>query len=194
MAPKNKTKHQVFDKLNSEEGSTHLIECTGKGLSGSGCSAWVPLWMPRKIPKLNDFTDRPFLCGYCATSEIQTLTSEVQELKEQLLGERQQNATDESSKLLSVFNSDANKQYGRRENIRKFGVRETAEEDPYEKVVEVAGKIGVTIKRVDISVCHRLASRSGLRPIIVKFVRRETKFQIMKHKKNIEKFNLTVVH
>ena len=65
-------------------------------------------------------------------------------------------------------------------------MRETAEEDPYEKVVEVAGKIGVTIKRDDISVCHRLASRSGIRPIIVKFVRRETKFQIMKHKKSLK--------
>ena len=54
-----------------------------------------------------------------------------------------------------------------------------ADEDVYQKIVDVAIKMGRQISETDISICHRVPSRNLKkdegRPIIVKFVRRLTK-------------------
>ena len=85
-----------------------------------------------------------------------------------------------------MFLSDANEQYGRREKVRIFGVEEQTGEDVYQKVVDVVKATGVEICQNDISVCHSLPARgqSG-KPIIVKFVRRETKLALMKKKSGL---------
>ena len=82
--------------------------------------------------------------------------------------------------------SDANEQYGRRENVRMFVVEEQTGEDVYQQVVDVVKGTGVEICKSDISVCHRLPARgqSG-KPIIVNFVRRETKLALMKKKSGL---------
>ena len=84
-------------------------------------------------------------------------------------------------------------QYGRRENVRVYGVPETAGEDTTEKVVALARRIDVNVSTADISVSHRLPSskRRGPsqperhRPIIVKFVRREQKVQLLRNKRRL---------
>ena len=85
-----------------------------------------------------------------------------------------------------MFLSDANEQYGRRENVRIFGVEEQTGEDVYQQVVDVVKGTGVETCKNDISVCHRLPARgqSG-KPIIVKFVRRETKLALLKKKSGL---------
>ena len=51
----------------------------------------------------------------------------------------------------------------------------------------MAADLGVSIKPDDISVSHRLpAARGNTRPIIAKFVRRETKTSLMKNKKSLK--------
>ena len=56
----------------------------------------------------------------------------------------------------------------------------------YQQVVDMVKRTGVEICKIDISLCHRLPARgqSG-KPIIVKFVRRETKLAMMKKKKGL---------
>ena len=85
-----------------------------------------------------------------------------------------------------MFLSDANEQYGRREDIRIFGVEEQTGEDVYQQVLDVVKGTGVEICKSDISVCHRLPARgqSG-KPNIVKFIRRETKLALMKKKSGL---------
>ena len=91
-----------------------------------------------------------------------------------------------TGKLSSLFNADSNEQYGRRDNGRIFGLKEEADEDVYQKVVDVAMKVG-QISKTDISICHRVPSKNLIndegRPIIVKFERRQTKSGPMAHKK-----------
>ena len=59
-----------------------------------------------------------------------------------------------------------------------------AGEDTDDLVRELAADIGVTLKSEDISVSHRLPGRPGsTQPIIVKFVRRNTKTAMMKSKR-----------
>ena len=51
-------------------------------------------------------------------------------------------------------------------------------------MVSLANKFRIDLKESDISVCHRLPThKDGPRPIIAKFVRRETKLSIMARKK-----------
>ena len=83
------------------------------------------------------------------------------------------------------FEIDKLAQYGRRENVRINGVPETEGENTDDVVIAIARDMGVDIDRRDISVSHRLPKPRALkdRPIIVKFVRRSTKTNIMKSKK-----------
>ena len=163
-----------------EEGSTHLIECTGKGPDkGKGCQSWVPTWLPKKIHR--GFMDRPFLCGFCAAAEVADLQSKLAKIaeKSQISGE-----------LSSLFNADSNQQYGRRDNVRIFGVEGAPNEDVYQAVIDVAEKAGCQVSRADISICHRVPSRNVKpgqgRPIIAKFVRRQTKIGLMTNKKKFK--------
>ena len=62
MLPKKvtQTKTTVSDEVfTDEDGKNHLIECSGPGQDGNGCVAWVPVWLPTRLPK--NFTERPFL-------------------------------------------------------------------------------------------------------------------------------------
>ena len=83
------------------------------------------------------------------------------------------------------FELDKLEQYGRRENIKIFGVPSSAEENTNDIVVKVASNMGVNISDEDISISHRLPSSRSDRPkpIIVKFVRRNVKTELMKKKK-----------
>ena len=121
------------------------------------------------------FTERPFLCGYCAFTEVEKLRKEAH-------GDSKVQET----RLSNLFSSDSNEQYGRREKVRIFGVEEQTGEDVYQQVVDVVKGIGVETCKSDISACHRLPAKgqSG-KPIIVKFVRRETKLALMKKKSGL---------
>ena len=147
-----------------------MMECSGPGQDGNGCVAWVPDWLSTRLPK--KFTERPFLCGYCVFTEVEKLRKEAH-------GDSKVPET----RLSNLFLSDANEQYGQRENVRIFGVEEQTGEDVYQQVVDVVKGTGVEFCKSDISVCHRLpARRQSVKPIIVKFVRRETKLALMKKK------------
>ena len=178
----------VSEKEKDEEGAVHLIECNGPGL-GKGCVAWVSTWLPKKLPK--NFMKRKFLCGFCAAAEIEKLKEEtveqvksVDEVKVKLAN----NVEQTKSGLASLFSSDAVEQYGRRDNIRIFGIKENADEDIYQEVINVAKCAGVNVTKSDISICHRVPSRATdkPRPVIVKFVRRELKHRVMSCKRKLK--------
>ena len=79
-----------------------------------------------------------------------------------------------AGEMSAVIEADSIEQYGRRENVRIFGVEEEQCEDVFAKVVSVAEKAGVSITPNDVSICHRLPSGgTGSKQLIAKFVRRE---------------------
>ena len=173
MPPKKvtQTRTSVSDEVFTEEdGKNHLIECSRPGQDGTGCVAWVPFWLLTGPPK--NFTEQPFLCGNCAFTEVEKLRKEAH-------GDSKVQET----RLSNLFLSVANEQYGRTENVRKFGVEEQTREDVYQQVVDVVERTGVETCKSEISVCHRLhAGRESGKPNIVTFVRRETKLALMKKK------------
>ena len=86
------------------------------------------------------------------------------------------------------FEIDRLEQYSRRENIRVFGVAETADESTNDVIVQVAADMGVDITERDISVSHRIGKKTGTKPraIIAKFVRCDTKTAIIRNKSNLK--------
>ncbi len=66
-------------------------------------------------------------------------------------------------------------------------VPETADENTNDVVIDLASDMGVHIDEHDICVSHRLQKARSMqdRPIIVRFVRRDTKIDIMGKKKTL---------
>ena len=97
----------------------------------------------------------------------------------------------EDKLLNQAWRIDANEQYSRRENIRISGVDlppEDVDNPPSttnEIVVDTCKKMGVEITDQDISTSHWLPGRKPT--IIAKFVRRDTKAEIMQKKNTLKK-------
>ena len=161
-----------------DEGLSHLIECTGKGQNGKGCVAWI-LFSSQKIPKR--FMNPSFLRGFCTVSEV----SELREKQSQ--DPEQSPITGDFSSLL---NSDSNLQCWTEDNIRKLGVKDDADKDVYQKVVDIATNVRHQILKTDIDICHLIPSRclkkEEMRPIIVKIGRGQTKSGLMVDRKSLE--------
>ena len=86
-----------------------------------------------------------------------------------------------------AFELDRLAQYSRRENVRLHGIPETADENTNDVVITLASDMGVHIDEHNICISHRLQKSRSMqeRPIIVRFVRRDTKTDMMRKKKTL---------
>ena len=84
-----------------------------------------------------------------------------------------------------AFELDRLAQYSQGENVRLHGVPETADENTNDVVIAIASDMDVRIDEHDICVSHRLQKSRSMqeRPIIVRFVRRDKKIEIMRLRK-----------
>ena len=98
---------------------------------------------------------------------------------------------------LQSFQIDALEQYSRKDNIKITGLKDSSEanetENITESVIKLAKKIDVDLKATDISVSHRIQTGNKAKgkekkpdPIIVKFVRRDSKIEMLKNKKKLK--------
>ena len=117
----------------------------------------------------NNFSAEPFLCGFCAVGELE---------------KKKTSAVDDRSPIIET---DSIEQYGRRKNVRIFGVEEEPNEDVFCKVVSMAGKVGVTITANDISTSHHTPGGfRGPKLLNAMLVRRDLKHRFMKHNGNLK--------
>ena len=84
-----------------------------------------------------------------------------------------------------------NEQYSRKSNVKIFGVKEEKSEDTKSKVIKIFNeKLGVSLQEKDVDVAHRVGKlkpnkSEHSRSIIVKFIRREHKMDILKNRKKL---------
>lgn len=119
--------------------------------------------------------------------QIKSFTLVVENLKQENINLKNK------IKLLEV-KVDENEQYSRSNTIEIHGMPESAKEDVYEVVTNVAVALGVEITRNAIDVCHRLGKRSnftGPAGIIARLVRREDKQLILDKRREKRNFNTT---
>ena len=108
--------NSVTENESNNDGSMHLIHCTGTGTDGKDCVAWTSILLPNCIPK--NFMGSLFSFGFCAALACKT------------------SPTSNNADITSLFCADSNGQYGRR-NIRIFRGRGDVD-DLDERVVQVA--------------------------------------------------------
>ena len=91
---------------------------------------------------------------------------------------------------MNYYEHDRNAQYSRRESIRIHGVATDKDESNFQcetRAIEVLQDAGVKLERRDISAVHRAGrEKDGKQPILVKFVSRKTREDVMKMKKNLQ--------
>ena len=134
--------------------------------------------LKEELKNLNDGLSRIAVNGGEGGSEnpdLEAINTEIRNVKEQAKKERRR----------AYLEGEQRDQYSRRETIRVTGVPYKTWEDTTHLMVRIAESLGVYISASDISVSHRSGRRVGVapRPILVKFVRREVKAQILMNKK-----------
>ena len=86
-----------------------------------------------------------------------------------------------------TFENDRLQQYSRRENVRIFGIPTDSSETPEmteKKTLDLLNRTGVSVRENDISACHRLGKPiNGSQPVIVRFVSRRKRTEVMRKKK-----------
>ena len=123
-------------------------------------------------------------------SSIQSLRADVQVLKVDLEAKDKKIAELENR---LVNRMDEMEQYGRRNNLRIFGVSESDNEDTDDPVLSVASKLGLTLDAACIDRSHRLGKKGlKVRPIIVKFVSYSDRRLMFGVKKKLKGTKLTI--
>uniref|UniRef100_A0A8D8WS27 Uncharacterized protein n=1 Tax=Cacopsylla melanoneura TaxID=428564 RepID=A0A8D8WS27_9HEMI len=77
-------------------------------------------------------------------------------------------------------------QYGRRNNVRLFGIPEDSKENTTETVIQVVKRnLGINISRADVDACHRVGKGTKQKPrgIICRFVSRLVRDDVFSKKK-----------
>ena len=100
-----------------------------------------------------------------------------------------------SDKMLTTvtrltYENDRLQQYTRRESVRVWGVKQEEKETAEEverKALDVFSKAGADVKVEDIAAVHRVGKpKNGSRPILVKFVSRRKRREVMGKKKELK--------
>lgn len=173
------------------------VKTGDKGLQCEICEGWFH----SKCADVDD-KDYAFLsknisgmhwfCDYCNMGcvKIMKLIGKMQEelglCKKELMQMKQQ-------AVQNKFNIDKMEQYTRKDNALISNIPDPHEkvEDTNSIVIKLASEIGVTINQEDISTSHRLGSVTShhVRPIIVRFTRRDTKRKLMMNRKQLKDNN-----
>ena len=99
--------------------------------------------------------------------------------------------------LKALSESEVIETYIRRENVRIMGIPENATNDNRQnwessdattvKVIDIANKVGSNLEKSNISIAHRLPTRSqGPRPIIARFANRSSRIDLLRNKKKFK--------
>jgi hypothetical protein len=80
-----------------------------------------------------------------------------------------------------------NEQYSRKTNVKKYNMPENRSEKlPVSLINQLKEKLDINIERSDIVAMHRIPGRPAApRPILIKFMRMESKIALLRRKKDI---------
>lgn len=168
------------------------------------CSFWFHILCIRVPTKKYNFLkqneDIHWYCNQCNRAakslhqDMVTLKAEnallkesLQQIEERFITLEEERRSDRIDWMIAV---DKNEQYSRKDALRFSGIPHSAgetNEQLEDKIIEIANKAGVQLKRDEISVTHRLRpDRKGGVPTIIKFTSRRAKDKVFFAKKNLK--------
>ena len=92
-----------------------------------------------------------------------------------------------------------NEQYSRRANLKNYGLDEAENEVCNDLVLEfIRNRLFCSVENKDIDISHRVGkfvkdNPKGPRPIIVKFVRRQKKLEVMKRRSQLKNSRTIII-
>ena len=120
---------------------------------------------------------------------VHDMQLENETLKNELVKIRSEREIESDNIISAKHRSIENDQYARRTNIVIYGIKEKDKENTVELVREtIKDKLKMSLNKDEIEVCHRLSpqTRGKVRPIVVRFRFRDTKWDVMKCRKNLK--------
>ena len=129
---------------------------------------------------------------------MKNISDQINEIKNELMAAKRDisKITEENNKLkqiinLNTFKVDSLEQYGRRENLRIYGIPESNEniDDDGEQIVhDIAKLLNVDLDNWDIQRAHRLGRKRSNkpRPIIVRFLSFKKRNEILNSKSKLK--------
>ena len=125
--------------------------------------------------------------------EIRNTISEIVEKKTEDLKlemDTKYNFELEKQQLKTLSETELLETYNRRDNVKIIGLPEQKSRENYketaELVIDLAKEMKYDLDPREISIAHRLPKNKGVRPIIAKFVRRNTKIDLLINKRNLK--------
>lgn len=122
-------------------------------------------------------------------TEMPNIAEELQKIRTEV--EEKLTAENKNKELAQDCEAERHEMYSRRDSVRFFNVSEDIKATTEQIVIEACKEMGVMITEKDISTSHRIGRRDGDRPrtIICKFVRRETKYEVLRKRQGLSYSN-----
>lgn len=197
--------HDSDDEISFRQSISEAVQCALQSESSATVPDNVQDAVDEKTKiegaKIEDLVTRVILAVQPLLIQTVTaaVTSAVALSSKQIMQQLKTGGKEEVTRLKTEtqkqrFDIDRLEQYSRKDSIRIQGIEENRDEKTNDIVVKLAKDIGVNIQDRDISVSHRLPQRAGRgrngatrpKPLIVKFVRHDTKVAIMQKKKQLK--------
>lgn len=206
MPPKKKKQQEETNNLSVESVETCVIENTNMAALPTGLEALLDHRLKQQFDQINNlfvkFTDttkadlqsikqsQDFLAAkfddlVASTNKLKDENNELRKMNSKL-----QERVDALENQYSLANDEIEsaKCYSRRDLLEFHGIPESSTENTNSLVIQVVNLIAPELKICDsdISTSHRLPAASGrMKPIIVKFVRRDNRDAIYRKKRNL---------
>lgn len=193
-APLEQSGRTVMQCIQAEVSGTMLSDDTSVGItdvvnkimcSSTFLETVIERVIEKVIVRLHDSIDFNTNVINDLRAELSKRDEKIKELQDELVNTK--------------YNSNAGveqlNQYVRRNNVEVHGVPELQGEDVYELVNNIGRAVGCEINKSDVDVAHRLPTTNKTlpRPIVIKFVNRWKKEQLMAAKKQNRQLQSTAV-
>ena len=156
-------------------------------VDGRGTSVGVNVFLQKVVPEL-----MKTMITACADQINKTMNHWMSKMEEKRNQEIEVISEQFQAQVMRLkYENDANEQYSRRESVKVFGLKEESDEDPEKLVTKVFKDAGVDIDPEDFHAVHRNGpprkpGDNSIRPILVKFVSRKKKQEVMRKKKTLK--------
>ena len=140
----------------------------------------------RKISEIHDIVTG-------LKDEIKVLKKELLETKQELKEIKDKNKKIKQSLNINIYKQDELEQYGRRENLRIYGVPETTSgrDDGENVIFKIAETLKINLKQYDIQRAHRLGKpKNKPRPIIVRFLSYKKRCEFLHAKSKLKEADI----
>ena len=177
-------------EFDAETNTSYLLNILSKSLEeAKNCDTGVSTRSSSDLSPTIHLTHEQFL--KIMTTQVKDIVDMVGNVRTELFGKinelSEENVTLRRELINTKCDLEMHQQYGNRDTLKLCNIPEPKlppkeREDTNDTIVKALGEAGITIKKEDISVSHRLPNSKGIKPLICKFSRRDVRNNVIRCK------------